>query len=267
MESDPEAANSEWLGEFRTDISGLFDERSIDGAINKERPLELSRGRGHKYFCFLDSSGGRNDAYSVAIGYREGLREQARFVTAVVRGKKPPFDPHEVTREYVQLARAYGCNKIYGDAYSGEWLAQAVKDAGGAYETSELPKSRLYLEAVPNFTRGVVEIPDLPILVRELKLLERRILPSGKEQVDHPVGGSDDFANSVCGAMYFAMRRHWDSSYSWVRDDDGGREYSPPRMIERGWKRRPGESRKVEYVELKDNPDVIYSSEWKRRKR
>jgi len=35
-------------------------------------------------------------------------------------------------------------------------------------------------------------------------LLERRTARSGKDTVDHGVGGSDDFANSLFGALHLA---------------------------------------------------------------
>ena len=267
-ESDPEAALAEWDAEFRQDISGLFDERAIDSSINRERPLELTRGR-NTYFCFLDASGGRHDHFTCCIGYREGMRETARFVTAVLRGAKPPLDPHEVTHHFVQLAKRYGVQKIYGDNYSAEWLAQAVKDAGASYEVCELPKSKLYLEAVPHFSRAAIEIPDIPILIRELKLLERRLQPSGREAVDHPTGGSDDYANALVGCMYFAMRKHWDPSYSWAVEDRPDPYPEEKRYIEKGYQRRPADEcpqrRPVEMVELKPNPNVTWSSDWKKR--
>jgi hypothetical protein len=74
------------------------------------------------------------------------------------------------------------------------------------YERSPLPKSALYLEALPHFNRGAVAIPNHERLLRELRGLERRVHRSGKDTVDHGAHGSDDHANSVCGAMYVAFR-------------------------------------------------------------
>jgi hypothetical protein len=59
----------------------------------------------------------------------------------------------------------------------------------------------LYLEALPFFMRGAVSIPDHASLIRELRLLERRVSRSGRDAVDHGTGGSDDFANAVAGAI------------------------------------------------------------------
>lgn len=205
---DPESAAAEWDGQFREGISSLLDDASIEAAIDLDRPLELPpRQDQHSYVAFADSSGGRHDAYTLCIGHREGAGDTARFVADVVRGRKPPFDPTDVTKEYANLARGYGVSKLVSDAYAGAWLESAVKDAGASYERAELPKSQLYLATVPFFQRCAVSIPNDPLLIRELRLLERKVHKSGKDSVDHPsgAGASDDRANVVAGAMHLAM--------------------------------------------------------------
>jgi hypothetical protein len=62
------------------------------------------------------------------------------------------------------------------------------------------------LEGRVLFARGLISIPDQPQLLRELRLRERRTARSGKDSVDHGVGGSDDYANSLFGAMYVAVQ-------------------------------------------------------------
>jgi hypothetical protein len=47
--------------------------------------------------------------------------------------------------------------------------------------------------------------PQHDRLLRELRSLERRVHRSGKDSVDHPSHGSDDYANAVCGALYVAV--------------------------------------------------------------
>ena len=206
--NDPESAIAEWDGDFRDDISGLFTDQLVNDAINKDRPLELAKLNSYGYFCFLDASAGRHDAFTCCIGHREGNVTNGKFVADVVRWRKPPFVPQDVALGYAALAKSYGCSKIIGDAFSGEWLASAVRAGGIGYETSEAPKSKLYLESLPHFARGAVSIPNIPLLTRELKLLERRLSHSGRETVDHPsYGGSDDLANAVCGCIYLAMKR------------------------------------------------------------
>ncbi|MBI4828311.1 MAG: hypothetical protein HY804_05795, partial [Nitrospinae bacterium] len=40
----------------------------------------------------------------------------------------------------------------------------------------------------------------------ELRQLERRASPGGRDKVDHPPRGHDDLANAACGALWLASR-------------------------------------------------------------
>jgi hypothetical protein len=200
---DPAAAACEWLAQFRDDIAGFLDEPSIDAAVDMSRPLELPPREGVAYLAFVDASAGRHDAFCIGIAPRDG----DTIIADVIRGRKPPFDPATVAGEFAALAKEYRCTKVTGDNYSGEWVAQAFKAAGVDYTRSELPKSGLYLEGLPAFSRGAISIPDHPLLIRELRLLERRTARSGKDSVDHGPSGSDDHANVLFGAMYLLRRR------------------------------------------------------------
>jgi hypothetical protein len=197
-QNDPEAAASEWLGTWRNDLAAFLDDATIDLAIDRSRPLELPPRAGFNYFAFVDASAGRHDAFTVCISHREGQR----VVADVVRGRPAPFDPQSVANEYAELAKAYHCRSVTGDAYAGEWTAGAFRAAGVEYVQAELTASELMLEGLPLFTRGMASIPPHPALLRELRLLERRVSRfSGKDSVSHGVGGFDDHAVALFGAM------------------------------------------------------------------
>jgi hypothetical protein len=203
FEEDPEAASSEWGAEFRSDLSAFMDDELIDACVDRDRPRELPPVKGQTYTCFVDPSGGRADAYTIAIGHRD----EERFIVDVIRGTAPPFNPNEVTAEYARLAQDYGILKVCGDNYSGEWVAAAWRDlAGLTYERSELPASQLALEAIPSFARGSISLPDHAVLIRELKALERRTSRMSRDSVSHPPGGHDDHAVAVFGALRMAVK-------------------------------------------------------------
>ncbi|WP_372783477.1 hypothetical protein [Phenylobacterium sp.] len=197
--NDPSAAVAEWDGEFREDISSLLSDEVIDDAIDLERPLELPPEAHLTYRAFTDASAGRADAFTLCIGHRQ----DDRFVADVVRGRKAPFNPGEVAAEFADLAKTYRCARVDGDNYAGEWTAQAFRAAGLEYRRSDLPKSGLYLEGVSRFMRRGVSLPNHPVLIREIRLLERRTSRQGKDAVDHPTGAGqhDDYANAVFGCM------------------------------------------------------------------
>jgi hypothetical protein len=199
---DPESSSSEWLAEFRQDISSFLDDELITSAI-RPGPRELPPRYDQTYHAFVDPSGGRSDSYTMTIGHREG----ERFVADVVIGQPPKFNPSEVTERFAQIVRAYRCTRVTGDNYGAEWVADAWRSQGLGYDRSDLPASQLYQECVPLFTREEIGIPDHPQLIRELRLLERRTSRMGKDSITHPPGGHDDFANALAGCARIAQAR------------------------------------------------------------
>ena len=196
MEIDPIAAQAEYFAQFRSDVGSFLDsdliERSIEAGRRERAPLaEMS------YTAFTDPSGGAHDAFTLAIGHREG----ERVVLDVCRGVKPPFDPSQVVAEFATLLKSYRVYSVHGDRYSGQWVVEAFSKEGIDYRHSELVKSELYLECLPLFSQGCVDLLDAPPLAVELQQLERRTARSGRDSVDHPPGGHDDMANSCCGCL------------------------------------------------------------------
>jgi len=200
--ADPEAARAEWDAEFRSDLSSLFDDDLIEASIDRDRPPELPRVGGQKYFAFTDASAGRHDAFTCSISHKDKVNDA--IVIDVVRGFHPPFDPSSAASSFAALAKSYGCREIVGDNFAGEWVSQAFTKAGITYKRAEANRSTIYLECLPLFSRGTVRLPDHPKLIRELRLLERSTSRMGRDSVDHPRGGSDDFANAACGALWLA---------------------------------------------------------------
>jgi hypothetical protein len=200
MAADPTAARSEWEAEFRADIATFLDDELIDAAVDRARPLELGPRPGVYYRCYVDASGGAvgGDAYAIAIAHREG----GCYVLDVVRGRAGPFDPEELTKEYAALSREYRCSGVVGDKYAREWVASAWRKSGTTYTAALLTASETYCEALPLWTRAAVRIPDHPVLLRELRLLERVPTRMGKDQVTHPRGVHDDHANVCFGALH-----------------------------------------------------------------
>src|SRR5262245_23031595 len=136
-----------------------------------------------------------------------GHSEQGRFIADVVRGRPAPHDPAAVTIEFADLLKSYGLARVTGDNYAGEWVVQAFQANGVRYERAAKPKSEIYLETLPHWNRGLISIPHVPRLLRELRLLERRTHRSGRDTVDHGANnGTDDFANALCGACWLVQR-------------------------------------------------------------
>lgn len=203
---DPTAAAAEYGAEFRDDLQSFLDADLVQ-RLTRANPLELPPRPGIKYMGFVDPSGGRGDSFTIGIAHRE---PDGRAILDLVRATKPPFDPAAVVGDYAALLRQYRIDSVTGDAYSGEWVVAAFKEEKITYKTSPIPKSAIYLETLPLFTRGEIELPDLRPLLVELAQLERRTARGGKDSVDHPPRGHDDLANAACGALHLAAQtKRW----------------------------------------------------------
>jgi Terminase large subunit, ATPase domain len=216
-QADPVSGASEWDGVFRDDIASLWDDQVIDDAVEHGRPLELPPTKtlfGSIYKAFCDPSGGvGQDAYTLSICHRDG----EQFVCDLVRGTRGRFDPQTVTQEYAALVQQYGVGTVTGDRYASEWVSAAWLKEGISFVASAVPKSEIYRECIPLFMRGLVRLPEHPTLLRESRLLERTVHRGGKDSIDHPRGGHDDYANALCGALrQLSDHLGFDQSYAWV---------------------------------------------------
>ncbi|MCC6292132.1 MAG: hypothetical protein IT164_05745 [Bryobacterales bacterium] len=103
------------------------------------------------------------------------------------------------------ILKRYGLGQVTGDRYSAEWVVSAFREHGVHYQQSARSKSEIYLEVVPQFATGAVQLLDNRALLNELRQLERRTGQT-RDVIDHPPRGRDDLANAVCGALLHAVR-------------------------------------------------------------
>jgi hypothetical protein len=209
MKKDKSSASSEWYAEWRSDIEGFLDPDLIKACA--VLPGDLAPQKYQVYSAFCDPSGGRADAFSLAIGSYH--YESEKYVVDLLKAWPAPFNPSEVVAEAAAILKRYRCRRVVGDRYSGEWCAEAFQKNGVIYERCELSKSKLYLEFEPLVNTQQIQIPKDKNLINELLNLERRTGRSGRDSVDHPPRGSDDLANSVAGVTYLLTRMQ-DSAFA-----------------------------------------------------
>jgi hypothetical protein len=197
-EKDPSAARAEWWAEFRDDIEDFLSLEAIQACC--VLPGELARHPYVAYRAFVDPSGGRADAFTLAIGHRR--KDTGKYAVDSLRGWKPPFNPDEVVAEIVEGLRRYGVNTVTGDRYAASWVSSSFEKHKIRYEHCAKVKSELYLDFEGFVNTGRVELPESERLVNELVSLERRRGRSGRDIIDHPPRGSDDHANAVAGLCH-----------------------------------------------------------------
>lgn len=201
MAEDPQAARSEYGGEFRDDVADFISREVVENLVAAGCQERLPR-RHVEYWAFADLSGGRMDDAALAIAHRDGRC----VVVDYARRWKPPFSPHDVIGEMAEELRRYGVRRVTGDNYAAEFVAGAFEGNGIRYTRAEQPKSALYAELLPRLCSGEITLLDNPLLVDQIAALERRVRAGGKDIIDHPPGGHDDLANAVAGVAVTATK-------------------------------------------------------------
>jgi hypothetical protein len=205
---DPTYAQSEYgrdgVISFRSDVANFLD-MDLLRTLTREKPPELGRQKDVRYHAAADPSGGRNDAYSLAISHHD--KATKRVVVDLVRAMRPPFNPSAVVAEYAALLKTYGVREVTLDGYAAEIAAAPWRENGIEPRKNSMSTSDVFLNAQPLFSRGAVEIPDLRPLLLELSNLERRVGPLGKDSVGHPRHSRhahDDMAAACCASIVLA---------------------------------------------------------------
>ena len=196
---DSTAARSEWFAEFREDLELFLSRESVEACCVLSGTLAPSSR--YAYRGFVDPSGGRNDAFTLAIGHQE----KPRLVVDLLKAWEPPFNPQVVVQEAGEVLGQYRVDKVSGDRYGAAWVESAFDKVGIRYQPCEKVKSDLYLNLEGFINTARVEMPNDAKLIRQLTSLERRRGRGGRDSVDHPPRGQDDLANAVAGLCYEAM--------------------------------------------------------------
>ena len=202
LSEDLQSAKSEYLGEFRDDIAAYLPRETIESVVIVGRK-ELLHVSDYNYFAFVDVSGGRSESSAVAIGHRD---KKKKVIVDFIKEYKAPHNPHAVIGSICEILRRFNIKRITGDNYGAEFVAAAFKASGFIYDKSQLSKSQLYLELIPQICSNQIELLDDEILINQLSNLERRTRSGGKDTVDHPQGGKDDVANVIAGVSFITSK-------------------------------------------------------------
>jgi len=206
LERDPEAARSEWLAEFRDDVSALVTHAALRAVVRIGQPI-LPPVPGRTYKVFNDAAtGGGQESWAYSVAHEETIAGQLVKVVDGVWEHRPPFNPSEVVRAIAETARVYGCASVTGDAFAKGFTDELFRQVGLVYLASPYPKSELYVRAMTMINSRMIQLPDDPRLLAQFIGLVRRPTSAGRESVDHAarVGAHDDLANAACGAAVLA---------------------------------------------------------------
>jgi hypothetical protein len=203
MAEDPQAARADYFSEWRDDLASYIPRDLIEAAVDVGVSVRPPSS-GHHYTSFIDASSGQKDSFSAAVAHIEGNIAVLDCLVEV----KAPFNTAEAVALIVAALKSYKLTSTSGDDFARGWVVAELARHGFGFEPrpTEMNRSTLYLETLPLFTAGRVRLLDNKRLVSQYTQLERRVLPGGKERVDHPnrSGFHDDLSNACAGALWRA---------------------------------------------------------------
>jgi hypothetical protein len=177
-----------------------------------ERHTALPPVATHRYFAFVDMSGGSNDDAVLAISHKEDARVVLDLI--VSQSGVPPFNPRHALAKFAATLKEYKIGTVTGDAYAGQTFRADFEQHGIRYEVSAKSKHEIYEAFEPLLTASEVELLDVPKLQEQLLTLVWR-----GTKIDHQAGDHDDFANACAGAAVLAAGK---SGYEWTDEAIGG---------------------------------------------
>jgi hypothetical protein len=203
---DEVSAAAEYGAQFRSDIDSFVRREAVDAAVILRR-YEVPPISNVEYVCGFDASGGSgSDDMTLAISHYEQRGDRTIAVLDLLIGVKPPFSPEQVVADFCETLKPYRITRIAGDRYAGEWPREQFTKAGLDYILTDKPKSDLYRDLLPAINSGSVELLDHPKLIGQLCALERRAARGGRDVIDHPPNGHDDYINAGAIALLLALR-------------------------------------------------------------
>lgn len=204
LAEDPASAASEYLAEWRLDVAALLAEDAIQ-AVLPPGVRELAPDPKAAPFAHFDAStGAGSDAAALAIAFAGG-EGHARL--AALRRWKPPFSPAGVVREASELLRSYGLARVQIDRYAPGLIQELFREHGVEAKVSDLDTSGAFVELLGLINSARVTLLDDPVLLGELRRLERSARSGGRDRVAHPPGAHDDLAAAAGGALVAATRK------------------------------------------------------------
>ncbi len=197
---DPEAAASEVDGEFRSGLSLLLDGDSLDAVTDRDCRERLPVAGTH-YAAGADLSGGRRDRAALAVAHRAA---DGTAILDCLRVYPAPHDPSVVIGDMADTLRRYGLSTVTADRFAAEFAVSQFRERGITLLPADGDQSSRYVGLLPLINAARARLLDHPLLLAELRGLERRRGPQGRDRVDHRTGAHDDVAAATSIALLLA---------------------------------------------------------------
>ena len=208
LAKDYEAAKSEYLACFRSDLEAFLSREALDPVI-LHGVREIAPAPGTVYCGGFDGAGGAGGGDSITAAVACYDRAAGYPILVACRAIKPPFSPEAAVSEFAAFFKSYRISRITGDRWGSGFVKEAFARHGITLEPAEKTTSDFFLELLPAINSGLCRMVQNDRLISELLSLERRTSRTGKDNVGHPQGANfhDDLATSASIALVSAKAK------------------------------------------------------------
>jgi hypothetical protein len=242
-DADPTAYRTDVLAEF-VDIEESLLSPYLDAATREQ--MVLTPAENQEYVASMDP-GTRANAWSLVVATRKGNKKIIACAKQWQGTAMDPLRPKEVLKEAAEICFKYGISWAITDQYA----ADALKDLAEAYGLelviepwTKQNKIDLFMELQSQFQQGNVEIPPDQYVLKDLRLVKRRVTQSGISivfpntpdnrhcdyapaiarafakwisdvRVDPPKPGEDGYNNWICDRMLSQELEEFHSATEW----------------------------------------------------
>lgn len=177
---NPDAYRTDVLAQFMEPSELWFSAQLLEAAIRRDPP-ELPREPGCTYVAGMDPAT-RSNAWTLAIGTRDGQRRKVAKATQWIPARGAPLDPRDTLAQIAQACAPYGVRQVFTDQWAIDALRPLAADVGLDlvqidHKGREAPE--LYGAVRQWLVLGELELPPVPELVEDLKRVQRRITQNG----------------------------------------------------------------------------------------
>lgn len=207
---DSNGFDTEYRANFVDSISNFITPDFVDQCVMKGvTVLPPSTDRRVKYTAAIDAAF-KSDRFTFnLVGHNE--TRISSYVTKSWEGtKKNPIKAYEVAQFIRNICNQYGVQEVVADQYSFQPLREIFEQFGIVLIENTFTitfKKKIYFALRRVIHSHNLDLLDVPLLAKEIKELQVEQTPTGQIKIGHPVGGSDDLADSLAVAVYGAIEK------------------------------------------------------------
>lgn len=207
---DPDGFDTELRANFVDSISNFILPEFVDMCVMKGITFQPPADDNRTIYSAAIDAAFKGDRFAFAlVGYNE--KRVSTYVLKYWEGsKKKPVQIHEVATYIRTVTRQYGLNEVAGDQYSFQPMRELFLQYGInlVENTFTLPyKRKIYFGLKRLIHNQQMDLPDIPLLHKEVKELVVEQTSSGQIRIGHPQGGSDDLSDALAVASFRVMEK------------------------------------------------------------